>query len=190
MYNEMLGFVKNILIKNDGEATKINEIPFRKRSEHIKRVYNWAVRLVGKNSKIDREAVLVASIFHDSGYAISIESTEHAKNSAIICRQYLKEHGYKIGRIDFITYLVENHSNKFILENENTPIELVILMEADLLDETGALSIIWDCMMEGNSKDQSFEKTHDHIKRYSGKILDRNPMRTDLGKNTGVKSKK
>lgn len=32
-------------------------------------------------------------------------------------------------------------------------------MEADLLDETGALSIVWDCMIERSKEKQTFEKT-------------------------------
>lgn len=65
---------------------------------------------------------------------------------------------------------------------EGTPLELIILMEADLLDETGPLSIVWDCMMEGAQEIQSFKKTYDHIINYSYKILNKNLMVTAKGK--------
>jgi uncharacterized protein len=55
-------------------------------------------------------------------------------------------------------------------------------MEADLLDETGALSIVWDCMMEGEAQIQTFEKTYNHIMNYSYKSLKENPMVTDKAK--------
>jgi uncharacterized protein len=48
----------------------------------------------------------------------------------------------------FVVFLVKNHSNKQLMTAKGTPLELILLMEADLLDETGALSIVWDCMME------------------------------------------
>lgn len=51
-------------------------------------------------------------------------------------------------------------------------------MEADLLDETGALSIVWDCMIEGSQEIQTFEKTYEHIMNYSYKGINENPMVT------------
>jgi uncharacterized protein len=63
-------------------------------------------------------------------------------------------------------------------------------MEADILDETGAMSIVWDCMAEGNEKEQSFKKTLDRIEKYSCKILDNNPMVTEKAKNLWIKKLK
>lgn len=68
------------------------------------------------------------------------------------------------------------------MTSKDIPLELLLLMEADLLDETGALSIVWDCMSEGAQEIQSFEKTYDHIMKFSYKILKSNPMVTELGK--------
>jgi uncharacterized protein len=39
-------------------------------------------------------------------------------------------------------YLVRSHSNKELMTLSDTPLELILLMEADLLDETGALSVV------------------------------------------------
>jgi uncharacterized protein len=68
------------------------------------------------------------------------------------------------------------------LEDEKTPLELVILMEADLLDETGALSVIWDCMAEGARGEQSYLNTYRHLEEFSGRILRKSPMKTDKAK--------
>ncbi len=114
---------------------------------------------------------------------MSIDSKEHAENSVIIFEEYCsKRKDLKNEDIEFIKYLIRNHSKKEIMQDCNIPIELIILMEADLLDETGALSIVWDCMAEGSQDKQSFIKTLEHIKEKSCKILDRNPMVTKVGK--------
>lgn len=45
MYNEIYEDVKRFLADND-TATKLSPLPFRSRSEHIWRVFNWAKRLI------------------------------------------------------------------------------------------------------------------------------------------------
>lgn len=182
MYDEMFQFVKDYLKNNDDEASKIGYFPFRKRSEHIMRVFMWAERLVKSESYINKEAVLVAAIFHDIGYALSLDNSSHAENSAILCEKYLKEKRYDAEFINFVTYLVRNHSNKELMTVRDTPLELILLLEADLLDETGALSIVWDCMMEGSQQIQTYDKAYNHILSYSYKSLNVNPMVTDKAK--------
>ncbi len=49
--------------------------------------------------------------------------------------------GFEPEFINFVVYLVRNHSNKQLMTRSDTPLELILLMEADLLDETGALSV-------------------------------------------------
>jgi uncharacterized protein len=178
----MFQYVNNCLGDNDGEACKIKYFPFRKRSEHIRRVFMWAERLVDGEENVNKEAVLVSAIFHDVGYALSLDSLKHGENSAILCEKYLKENGFDIGFINLVVYLVKNHSQKELMVASGTPLELILLMEADLLDETGALSIVWDCMMEGSQQVQTFEKTYKHIMNYSYKLLSENPMVTTKAK--------
>ena len=184
-YVSMFIYVKNILRDNDNNATKLIEnFPFRIRSEHIWRVYNWAKRLVDINEyrNLDTESLLIASLFHDAGYAISPNSKEHAENSETIFRKYSQGNNFQKEKEDFIAYLVKNHSNKELMDNENTPIELIILFEADILDETGTMSILWDCMAEGAKEKQSYKNAYEHIKTNTMKILSGNPMKTKKGK--------
>jgi uncharacterized protein len=182
-YMEKFNYVKNELSENDGNATKIIKFPFRIRSEHIWRVFNWAKKLIDieEYRNINTKSLLTAAIFHDVGYAISPDSKDHAINSEIIFRKYSKENNFSKEEEDFIAYLVKNHSNKSLMENEETPIELIILFEADLLDETGAMSILWDCMAEGGKEKQSYIGTYEHIKANTMKILNGNPMKTKKG---------
>jgi len=182
LYDDMLKYVKEFLKENDGEVTKIFNYPFRKRSEHTRRVFMWARRLVDRESSINKEAVLVSSIFHDVGYAISLDGSKHAEDSALICEKYLHDNGFDAGFIEFVSYLVKNHSNKFLMTSDDIPLELILLMEADLLDETGALSILWDCMAEGGKQYQSYEASYKRIVNYSWESVQVNPMVTDKAK--------
>ena len=178
MYAKMFQYVKDCLGDNDNNATKIGRVPFRKRSEHTKRVFMWAERLIEDKYFINKEAVLVSSIFHDVGYAVSSDNLNHAGDSAVLCEKYLLENGFATEFINFVVYLVKNHSQKELMTVKDTQLELILLMEADLLDETGALSIVWDCMSEGAQQVQSFEKSYNHILNYSCKHLNVNPMVT------------
>lgn len=185
MYQNMYEDVKRLLADNDGIATKIYHFPFRKRSEHIWRVFQWAKRLVDEscfNVSIDKESLLVAALFHDVGYALSLEGSQHADNSAVIFNNYVSEKKLEMKNQNFISFLISNHSKKSLMNVTDTPLELIILMEADILDETGALSIVWDCMMEGGQTEQSFIKTYNHIKDYSYKTMENNPMKTNKAK--------
>jgi uncharacterized protein len=89
---------------------------------------------------------------------------------------------YDRKRIDFIEYLISNHSKKEMLVVKDTPLELILLLEADMLDETGALGIVWDCMMAGCQTVEDYTETFDKIESHAGNILNMNPMRTAKGK--------
>ncbi|NLJ80442.1 MAG: HD domain-containing protein [Firmicutes bacterium] len=180
MYKQMFKFVKDTLKASGGEQCP-RHYAFRRRSEHIRRVFTWAQRLLAEtDAKINHEAVLAAALFHDVGHGA--EDRLHAEEGAAICKKYLSEQGFEENFIEFVVYLVKNHANKNLLFQEGTPLELIILMEADLLDETGALSLVWDSMAEGAQQDQSFEKALARIKTYSARILESNPMRTPAAK--------
>lgn len=80
----MFEFVESHLSQNDNVL-----FPFRKRSEHIKRGFMWAQRLIPKEPPINKDALLIAAIFHDVGYTSYLNVPGHAENSAIICEKYL-----------------------------------------------------------------------------------------------------
>jgi len=182
MYNDMLNYVKKILNENETQySTEVKLFPFRKRMDHINRVFVWAKRLL-ENEKADERLVLTAAIFHDVGYAKSEKTKEHSYYSSLICKDYLEDKNFDKEFIDKVDYYILNHSNKDMMNKPDTDFELILLMEADLLDEAGALSIVWDCMMEGSEIDQSFEKSYNHIKEYTLKTIDENPMVSNTAK--------
>ena len=189
-FDDMFVFVKQCLSENDGVATKIGYFPFRKRSEHIWRVFQWVKRLIDDDNfdvAIDRDSVLIAALFHDVGYTLSLVGAQHAENSAVVFNRYAIEKKFDKEKQAFISYLIQNHSQKSLFDVGGTPLELIILMEADLLDETGAMSIVWDCMAEGGQDEQSFAKTYNKINSFSHKTLNANPMKTAKAKEFWVK---
>ncbi|MGV3025015.1 HD domain-containing protein [Clostridium thermobutyricum] len=181
MYNKMFNFVKTYLVDNDAEKFNFGS-NFRNRSEHISRVFMWSKRLLDDRYTINVEALLTAAIFHDIGYAVNSNNLSPAENSAILCEKYLTKEGFDFEFINLVTYLIKNHSNKELLTNEEVPIELILLIEANLLDETGALSIISDSMFEGSLDEQSYYKTYHQIITYSYNNLKTNPMVTQKAK--------
>lgn len=180
-YDKMYEYVQNLFEEKDAQLTKAKKFPFRKRSEHCRRVFMWAERLID-NYELERDVLLTAAMLHDIGYVVRNEKAKHAVSSAKLCKKYLKDNGYDDCFIKKVTYLVENHSDKHLLKAPDTKIELVLLLEADLLDETGAMSIVWDCMAEGMEQVQSFEKTFAHIAEKSQYTLEVNPMLTTKAK--------
>lgn len=186
MYDKMLQFVKDSLAEYDVAATQLgNSYPFRKRSEHTKRVFMWAKRLIDDTQlekPVNKEAVLISAIFHDSGYADYLNKSEHAISSAILCEKYLRENKYSDGFKDFVVYLVQNHSKKKLMTEKDTPLELILLMEADMLDETGAMSILWDCMAEGRQQEQTYVYTYNRVLKHAYKFMNVHPMVTPKAK--------
>jgi len=187
----MFEYVKKYLAETNGESTdwEIAELggrfPFRKRSEHTWRVLAWADRLINEgiyDVDIDKEAILIAAVFHDVGYGLSETGADHHEKSALVFNEYAEQNGIETDTRKLVDYLLRNHSNGATLHDAGTPLELVVLMEADKLDESGAMSILWDCMAEGSMNEQSYLKTFERIKEYSGAILGKNPMRTETAK--------
>lgn len=129
--------------------------------------------------EIDLEALKIATIFHDIGYASNKESMkDHAADGAVLCREYLEGIGYPTERREFICDLIARHSDKGILHGD-VPMELVLLQEADLFDDTGAHGIVMDAWIAGKKEEATFESVLEHIKRFSLRQMQENPMRTE-----------
>ena len=157
------------------------DFAFRDRYAHTQRVFHWAQRLL-REEKADGEAVRCAVIFHDAGYAFPDPVNTHPIHSARICRAYLDAAGFDPGFTAKVCFLIARHSDKKLPPNVLT-LDQQVLMDADALDETGALSILWDCMAEGARprEAQSFEATWHHLQKYTLPLHSQNPMRTRSG---------
>ncbi len=175
----LFAYVRSFLEQHGGQQPPSTPFPFRVRSDHIWRVWMWARRLAEDFADaVDLDALRTAALFHDIGYGDAVEGVPHATNSARIFRAWSAAQAMPEKISAYIEFLIAHHSEKERLRQPDTPLELTLLLEADLLDETGALSIVWDCMMEGAREEQSFYEAYRHLQRASAKILDGNPMQT------------
>jgi uncharacterized protein len=119
---------------------------FREKVAHTRRVVMWAKRLL-RAERADPDVLLMAATFHDVGYTVSPEN--HPARGAEICAKYLAENGCGAGYIARVADCVRRHDDKSLLRDPKTPPELVLLIEADCLDETGAMSVLRDGLTQG-----------------------------------------
>ena len=180
-YETLFDYVKESLAAydNHGGVSK-NRIKYS-RFEHTERVYRWMMILAEDFTyEIDMEALQIATIFHDIGYSLNKEDMHsHAGDGAVLCGEYLNSIGYPKEKTEFICDLIARHSDKEELHREDKPLELVLLMEADLFDDTGAHGIVMDAWIQATKEDVSFESILEHIKKFSLRQMQNNPMRTE-----------
>lgn len=186
-YREMFEYVRHCLEK---QCVNLPEAGMGKlgisysRYQHIVRVYKWMLRISAqlKADQMDMESLKIATIFHDIGYGMDGEKEPHAKISAKMCQDYLEERNYSHQKVEFICSLIERHSMKRLLYSKNTEIELIVLMEADLLDDTGAQGILIDAWIEAGEKNVSFDSMLRHIKKYTYRHMRQTNLVTAPGK--------
>lgn len=177
-YDDMFLFVKKCL--ENGDAISSKTFPFRNRYTHIVRVYKWCLRLLPDFPLCNKDVLLTSAIFHDVGYVNGQKN--HADTSATIFKKYAVENGFADDFIDLVYYNIKNHSNKSLLNDSNTNKELILLLEADLLDEEGILGIVWDLLAEGRRNPSSYNDAIKSLLNHSGHILNQDYMVTPIAK--------
>lgn len=146
--------------KESIEKHKRPNYPFRSRYRHTLRVLMWAKRLQ-KELGGDLEILTYSAILHDCAWN---GEENHAVTSYRVSKDFLNQFE-----------LEEEFKNK-VLEgilhhNENDTIglckESYILMDADELDEIGAISIFWDTLAENyETETMSYKSALSRIKKY------------------------
>lgn len=175
MYEEHLNYVKDYFAIH-GDVPPNPLMAFRSKYQHTLRVLGWAKRLVGERKDVNTDILFTAVIFHDIGCSEGKEF--HAERSAKIFYEYGLKMNLDLIFIERVKDLISLHSSKELLKENDTPIELIILMEADLLDEEGALRIVWYSLDKGINGAQSYLDVYKHIVMGSNKRLI-NPMVTE-----------
>ena len=190
-YRGMLSFVMHML--KDAQTEGENEIGIHKlefgytRYEHTKRVLGWAKRLYDATpdkTGLRYEDLMIATIFHDVGRAVSDRSgTDHAAAGVPITRNWLLSNGYDSARAEYISNLVGSHSEKWRMHDPATDRNLLMLMEADLMDDMGLLGIVMDTMIvRGRKADATFYDCYNHYERYTHPMQHDCPMVTPEAK--------
>ena len=175
MYEEHLNYVKDYFAIH-GDVPPNPLMAFRSKYQHTLRVLGWAKRLVRERKDVDTDILFTAVIFHDIGCPEGKEF--HAERSAKIFYEYGLKMNFDLKFIEIVKDLISLHSSKELLKEKDTPIELIILMEADLLDEEGALRIVWYSLDKGITGAESYLDVYKHIVMGSNKRLI-NPMVTE-----------
>ena len=175
--------LKDIIETASAEARRLIEVqnrrsqPFRNRFEHTMRVLKWAHRIHEVEGG-DLEIITLAVLFHDSGWSDTIE---HALVGAELAENYLLEKNVDPVLVDRVTSAVRTH-NKRLESPEGLPIENLIVMDADLLDELGITTLVWDAMAAASEENPSYvsvlEKDLEFYERAKGKTVQ---LKTEVG---------
>ena len=175
-YRGMLSFVKDTLgaIRTEGEdGIGVHKLEFGyTRYEHTKRVLGWAKRLYDATpdkTGLRYEDLMTAAIFHDVGRAVSaLSGGDHAKAVVPITRDWLLANGWDPGRAEYIAGLVGAHSDKWRMGDPSVDRNLLMLMEADLLDDMGLLGIVMDTLIvRARKPGATFYDCYNHYERFT-----------------------
>lgn len=175
-YEALLSFAELKIEEQDDRPGK-HRHPFRNRFEHTKRVMKWAERLQSVEGG-NYEVIMIASILHDIGWD---HYRNHAEVSRDIALEYLKGNDFDDSLMEKVLEAVENHNNR--MEDTHLNIESYIVMDADLLDEVGAMSILWDSMAEGKLEEATYESAYYRIRKFTEKLIeDQALLKTKTGR--------
>ena len=175
-YRGMLSFVKQTLeqARTEGEhEAGMHKLEFGyTRYEHTKRVLGWVKRLYDltpDKTGLRYEDLMIAAIFHDIGRTVPAKTgMGHAKAGMPLTRNWLLSNGYDPARAEYIAELVGSHSGKWRMRDPAIDRNLLMLMEADLLDDMGLLGIVMDTMIVRAGKaDATFYDCYNHYERYT-----------------------
>jgi uncharacterized protein len=150
-------FVKTLF---ENHPDHVRKFGFRDKYQHTKRVVNWAKKLLAFEIA-DNDILLCAAVFHDIGYII--EPDNHPKHSVDISVEYLSKKGFDNFFIERVSTCIINHEKKDVLHNSQTDKESILLIEADCLDESGAMSILRDTILEARSENISYNKIYKRL---------------------------
>lgn len=155
-YAEVIEFVR----KQTAENGRPPNYPFRSRFEHTMRVYRWAIKLQSKLGG-DLDIIVLAALLHDIGWD---EVRPHGVVGAEIAVDYLDSLGVDPEKIAKIGEIIMMHSDKDT--EAELSLECRIVMDADLLDEVGAVGILWDAMATAQEDEASYKRAYYRIKNF------------------------
>ena len=153
-YSEVIEYVKKMTTENG----RPSNYPFRSRYEHTMRVYRWAIKLQAKLGG-DMDIIALAALLHDIGWD---SERPHEEVGAELAVDFLDELGVEPEIIKRVGEIIMIHEDKDT--DAELSLECKIVMDADLLDEVGAVSVIWDSMATACEEEPSYKKAYYRIK--------------------------
>ena len=157
-YAEIIEYVKKMTSDNGRPPN----YPFRSRFEHTMRVYRWAIKLQSKLGG-DLDIIALAALLHDIGWD-ETGDRPHAEVGAELAVEYLDSIGVDPEIIRRVGEIIMIHEDKET--DADLSIECKIVMDADLLDEVGAVGILWDAMATACEEEPNYKKAYYRIKNY------------------------
>jgi len=165
----MHDFVKGFIESHDAIGTKLpTRFPFRRLYAHGVRCAAWARRLAEAEGA-DVEIAEVSAFFHDVGKSVDNTRAGHAEAGAKIGDDYLESIDFDPARRRRIVEIVRNHIHH--ARDDGASLEARVESDADLLDETGAMAVLWDAMAEGAEPDCSFDSAYERIAASAAKVI-------------------
>lgn len=138
--------------------------PFRSRYRHTLRVLMWAERLQ-KELGGDLEVITYSALLHDCDWN---GEENHALTSYKTAKKFLKK--FDIDK-DFKKKILEGVKYHNDRTKSDLSKEACILMDADELDEIGAVCIMWDTLAEQHEKkDVTYDSVLKRIKKYTNEL--------------------
>ena len=127
--------------------------PFRNRFRHTNRVLKWAKRIQEIEGG-DIDIITLAVIFHDTGWD---KERDHALIGAELARKFLLSQGIEEKVVSKVESAIATHNKRQSLQSD-LPLENLIVMDADILDELGVTTLVWDAMATALGENPSFKK--------------------------------
>lgn len=168
----MLNFVRHT-IANNGRPSA----PFRSRFEHTLRVMKWAERLQASEGG-DLEVLRIAALFHDVGWD---PERPHEEVGAEITQEYLNNSGLSEDKIAAIVEAVAHHNHRSSPGPFNK--ETLIIQDADILDEVGVLTLVWDSLATAHRPKPSYRAVYERALKSLDELQKRaHQLRTPSGR--------
>lgn len=179
MQEKALAYARQVLAAHHMDTARPGQ-SFRTRSSHMERVCLWVERLLAQGGVEDPRALRLAAALHDVGYVHAEEG--HGAHSARMLLAYAQAEGIDPAVAERAAFLAREHSNKAEwMKDPEAPRDLLLLMEADLLDEEGAMGLVLDCLSAG-AEGQDYLGAYARMQRYEPARLAHNPMVTPLAR--------
>jgi len=159
-YTTIIQYVKEQTSNNN----RPSKYPFRDRFEHTMRVYRWAIKLQSKLGG-DIEIVSLAALLHDIGWDEN-EEIPHGDIGSQMAADFLVEMDYDPRKIGRICEIIRRHEDQDT--TDELSLECQIVMDADLLDELGAIGVLWDAMATATTlgDEASYKKAYARIRQF------------------------